>query len=106
VTAEEIALAKAAIAQSLPGQFETNQATVGALSAIFVYGLPLDYYATLPAAIEAITAADVRAVATKYLVSDKLMVVAVGDAAAIRPTLETEIGPAQLRNAEGQVLPK
>jgi hypothetical protein len=48
----------------------------------------------------------VRAVAAKYLVPDKLMVVAVGDATAIRPTLEKDIGPAQLRNADGQVLPK
>ena len=106
VTAEELALAKAAIAQSLPGQFETNQATAGALSAIFVYGLPLDYYATLPTHIDAVTVADVRAAAAKYLVPDKLMVVAVGDAAAIRPSLEKEVGPAQLRNVDGQVLPK
>ena len=106
VTPEELTLAKDAITQSLPGQFETNEFTAGALSAIFVYGLPLNYYATLPSQINAVTAKDIQSVAAKYLVADKMVVVAVGDGARIREPLEKEVAPAELRNADGQLLPK
>ena len=95
-----------AITQSLPGQFETNEFTVGALSAIFVYGLPLDYYATLPGQISAVTPKDVQTVATKYLVPEKMVVVAVGDSAKIRQPLEAEVAPAELRSPDGLLLPK
>ena len=103
---EELTLAKDAITQSLPGQFETNEFTAGALSAIFVYGLPLNYYATLPSQINAVTAKDIQSVAAKYLVPEKMVVVAVGDSARIREPLEKEVAPAELRNADGQLLPK
>jgi zinc protease len=106
VTAEELTLAKDAIAQSLPGQFETNEFTAGALSAIFVYGLPLNYYATLPGQINAVTAKDIQTVAAKYLVPDKMVVVAVGDSARIRQPLEAEVAPAELRSPDGLLLPK
>lgn len=42
----------------------------------------------LPAEIDAVTAADVRRVATKYLNPDSLIVVAVGDRARIQPEIE------------------
>jgi zinc protease len=106
VTVDELTLAKDAIIQSLPGQFETNEFTVGALSAIFVYGLPADFYSQLPARINAISAKDIQSVAAKYLVPEKMVVVAVGDAAQIRQPLEKEIAPAELRNADGHLLPK
>jgi zinc protease len=106
VTTDELTLAKDSIAQSLPGQFETNEFTAGAISAIFVYGLPMDYYATLPDQIRAVTVKDIQAVAAKYLVPEKMVVVAVGDAAKIRQPLEAEIAPAQLRDADGTLLPK
>ena len=106
VTGDELTLAKDAITQSLPGQFETNEFTVGALSAIFVYGLPLSYYATLPGQISAVTPKDVQTVATKYLVPEKMVVVAVGDSAKIRQPLEAEVAPAELRSPDGLLLPK
>ena len=106
VTADELSLAKDAITYALPGQFETNEFTVGALSAIFVYSLPLDYYSTLPGQINAVTAKDVQTVAAKYLVPEKMVVVAVGDSARIREPLEKEIAPAELRNPDGVLLPK
>ena len=65
VTPGELTMAKDAIIQSLPGQFETNEFTVGALSAIFVYGLPLDYYAQLPAKIAAVTSKEIQSVAER-----------------------------------------
>jgi zinc protease len=106
VTGDELTLAKDAITQSLPGQFETNGFTVGALSAIFVYALPVDFYATLPGRINAVTPKDVQAVAAKYLVPEKMVVVAVGDGAKIRASLETEVAPAEMRSPDGLLLPK
>src|ERR671938_655583 len=44
VTADELKTAKDAFARSLPGLFETTAQTVGTLSQLFVYNLPLDYY--------------------------------------------------------------
>jgi hypothetical protein len=35
-----------------------------------------------------------------------MVVIAVGDSSKIRQPLETELGPAQLRDAEGLVIPK
>jgi zinc protease len=106
VTPAELTLAKDAITQSLPGQFETNEFTAGALSAIFVYGLPLDYYSTLPGQVNAVTVKDVQAVAAKYLVPEKMVVVAVGDSSRIRQPLEKEVAPAELRGPDGLLLPK
>ena len=73
-------------------------------STIFTYGLPLDYFATLPDRIRAVTAQDVQAVAKKYLVPEKMVVVAVGDRAKIAPGLEAQLGPAEIRDADGLVL--
>ncbi|HKY20569.1 MAG TPA: pitrilysin family protein [Vicinamibacterales bacterium] len=106
VTTDELTLAKDAITQSLPGQFETNEFTVGALSSIFVYGLPLNYYATLPGQITAVMPKDIQTVAAKYLIPEKMVVVAVGDSEKIRKPLETEVAPAELRSLEGHLLPK
>jgi zinc protease len=54
-TATELKLAKDSLLHSLPGDFETTQASVGGLRDIFTYSLPLDYYAKLPGRFEAVT---------------------------------------------------
>ena len=68
-----------------PASSRRTSRTVGALSAIFVYGLPLNYYSTLPRQISAVTAKDIQSVAAKYLVPEKMVVVAVGDNAQDPP---------------------
>ena len=52
-----------------------------------LYGLDLRYYATLPATIAGITAAQVQDVARRHLRPDTALVVAVGDRAKIEPGL-------------------
>jgi zinc protease len=99
--AEELALAKDAITRSLPSTFETAERTVASLSSLFVYGLPLNYYSTLNDRIQAVDAAAVQAAAKKYLVPDKVLVVAVGDRAKIAAALEAQLGPAEIRDPEG-----
>ena len=56
--------------------------------ALKVYNLPADYWDTYPAKIAAITAEQVQRVARKYIVPDDLQVVAVGDAAKLKPVLD------------------
>jgi zinc protease len=103
-TADEIALAKDAIAQSLPGSFETSDRTVANLSTLFTYNLPLNYYSNLAEQISVVDAQAVQEVAKKYLVEGKFTVIAVGDRSKIGADLEKEVGaPAEIRDAEGNV---
>jgi zinc protease len=69
-----------------------------------IYGLPADYWDTYPARVMAVTAEDVRRVAQKYLNPDTLQLVAVGDAAKIRPVLE-KYGAVEVYDANGVRLP-
>ena len=101
VAAEELTLAKDAMTRSLPATFETTENTVASLSSLFVYGLPLNYYSTLGDRIQGVDAAAVQTAARKYLVPDKLVVVAVGDRAKIAAGLEAQLGPAEIRDPEG-----
>jgi len=97
VSLEELKLAKDSWALSLAGDFETTGDITGSEGGLFVYGLPLDYYRELPAQIDAVTAADVRSSATKYLNPDFLVVVAVGDRVRIEPEMEKlGLGPVQV----------
>ena len=60
VTSAELAMAKDSYARSLPGYFETTESTVASLSSLFVYGLPITYYLTLPDEIQSVTAPQVH----------------------------------------------
>ena len=94
--AEELAAAKEASIQSLPGQFETTSSIVRAMDGIFLYGRPLGYYAKLPAKYEAVTEADIARVAQQYLHPDQLVIVTAGDRAKIEPGLkDAGLGPSK-----------
>ena len=102
VTADELATAKDSIARSLPGNFETTPSATGTISELFVFSLPLDYYRALPAKIQAVTVADVKNAAAKYLKPGSMVVVAVGDKAKIEPELKKlDLGPVEERDFEG-----
>ena len=105
VTPDELTMVKDNIARSFPSDFETSARTANSLSTLFVYGLPLDYYGTLAERALAVTAADVQDVARRYLVLEKLVVVAVGDRSRIGPELEAlRSGPVELRDPEGALI--
>jgi zinc protease len=74
--------------RSLPGAFETNTGTSGAFGTIFTYGLPLDYYARLPASLRGVDVQAVDAAARRYLNPSQMIVVGVGEKEAIAPGLE------------------
>ena len=103
VTADELKLAKESITRSLPANFETTFSTAGTISSIYVFDLPLDYYSTLPTRIDAITAADVAAVAKKHLVPERMVIVAVGDKKVIEPQIQKlSLGTIVERDTDGK----
>ncbi len=105
VTPEELAMAKDSQVRSLPGLFETSANASSTFGNLYVYDLGLDYYAKLPGDLSSVTAQGVGAVAKKYLVADKLIVVAVGDRAKIEADLlKLNLGKEELRDADGNLI--
>jgi zinc protease len=102
--APELDKARNALVLSLPGQFDTNQAIGASLADSFIFGLPLDYYQSLPAQFGAVDAARVHAVARQYLQPEQMIVVAVGAQGVIAPQLaKLKLGTMQVRDTEGQL---
>jgi zinc protease len=101
-TEEELKLAKGAFAQSLAGRFESSEQTANTLGELFVYGLPLNYFAQLPASINAVSAEDVARVAKKYIHPDSAVVIGAGDRAKIEEQVKKlSIGTVEVRDYEG-----
>jgi zinc protease len=104
-TADEMAAAKEALMRSLPGRFQTTMIIANAMTEVFLYQRPLDYYAQLPSKYQAITAADVARMAKQYLHPDQLVIVAAGDRAKIEAGLkEAGLGPVEIRDIDGKVI--
>ena len=102
--AQELAGARDSQVYSLPGQFESNSGIGASLAETYVYGLPQDYWRSLPDQFRRVTAGQVQAVAKKYLDPGQMKVIAVGDRKAILPQLDTlELGEPELRDADGQL---
>ena len=94
IPAEELDKAKNYLALLMPRTFETTRGTADALAQAWVYDLPADYYTTYADRIRAVTAADVKRAADKYIVPDRLIVVIVGDRTAIEAGVKAmNLGP-------------
>jgi zinc protease len=103
VTADQLRKAKDALANSIPAAFETSLNSVNSFSNIFVYDLGLDYYTTYAQRVNAVTAAQALDVARRYVLPDRLVVIAVGDRSAIEADLrKLDLGPVEIRDAEGR----
>lgn len=74
--------------RELPGQFEMTPAVLNAMENIYDYQLSDDYYEKLPQKYEAMTQVDLDQAARKYLKSDDLTFVVIGDAKTVKPQLE------------------
>jgi zinc protease len=83
----ELAKARGALTDSLPGRFETNGATSSSFADLFAYALPLDTFRRLPAQFSAVNAAMAEPLARRYFDPAKMVVIAVGD----RRLLEAEL---------------
>lgn len=99
-TAEELALAKESWLLALPGRFETTSDVANAYADLVVHDLPLDDYEKRRARIEAVTAADVKRVATELFGSDGMTLVVVGDKAKLEPDL-AKLGAIEERDFYG-----
>jgi zinc protease len=100
---EELQKAKDALANSLPGTFETSVNTVNSFSNIFIYDLGLDYYTRYAQEVNAVTAEQALSAARRYIVPDRLVVIAVGDRRAIEAELKKlNLGEIEVRDVEGR----
>ena len=88
VTKEELERTINGNVRELPGSFETSGDVLGGLRQIVKFARPDNYYETLPATYEAMTAPAIDAAARKALSTDDLVYVVVGDAAVVKPQLD------------------
>ena len=100
--ADELTRAKDSLTYSLPGDFETGTGAAGSFSNVYIYNLGLDFYAHYAEQVNAVAADQALASARKYLVPERLIVVAVGDRAKIEPELRKLNLPVEIRDGEGR----
>jgi zinc protease len=105
MTPAELTLSKDSIARSLPGRFERGTEAAATFAELFTYDLPLDYFTALPDRINAVTVEQARAVAQKYIHSEKMIVLAVGDRAKIEEDMKKlNLGKVEMRDTDGKVV--
>ena len=97
-------MAKDSLVRSLPSDFQTSSNVTASTANIYVFDLGLDYFSKYPARLSAVTIEQAKAAAEKYLVPEKMVVVAVGDRAKIQPTLQKlNLGSPEIRSADGSI---
>jgi zinc protease len=100
---DELKAAKTSMVNSLPGAFETTLDAVSNFSNVYLYDLGLDYYTKYAEQVNAVTAEQALAMAKKYLGTERLVVIAVGDRAKIEPQLrKLNIGAVEVRDTRGK----
>jgi zinc protease len=105
ITDAELANAKEGILQYLPQLLETNDAVAGTFVTLVTVGRPLDYYATLPARLSALSRDDVARVSRTLLDPAKLPgTVVVGPKKDQVGLAELQLGPVVDRTAEARGL--
>lgn len=104
VPAAELEASKRAIAASFALSLEQPTAPLNFAIVSKRYGLPAGYWDAYPAKIMAISAADVRRVARKYLNPETMQLVAVGDGKMIKAGL-LKYGPLEVYDDEGRPVP-
>jgi zinc protease len=106
MNADEMSLAKDSNTRSLPGRFERGTDAAASFAELFTYDLPLDYYSKLPETFNAVTADQAQAVAQKYIVPEKMIVLAVGDRGKIEEEMKKlNLGKVEIRDTEGKIVP-
>jgi zinc protease len=88
VTATELAQGKHSYLGAIPGLFQSTLDTASTVAAMFILGLPLDYYRGLAGRVNPLTAEQVRQALLRHLDPNALRVVAVGDKAKIEGQLQ------------------
>ncbi len=105
LTHEEIEKIKVGDVRSMPGEYQTTGAVLGALTSIVLYGRPDDYVQTLKDRIEAQKDADVQAAAAEIIHPGALTWVVVGDLKKIEKSVrDLGIGEVRVVDADGKTL--
>ena len=105
LTHEEIDKIKVGDVRSMPGEYQTTGAVLGAMNGIVVYDRPDDYVQTLKPRIEAQTDAAVQAAAHEIIKPGALTWVIVGDLKKIeKPVRDLKLGDVKVLDAEGKVV--
>jgi zinc protease len=103
MTAEQLERAKDSRTQTLPAGFQTSQAAAASFAQLYVYDLGLDYYSHVAERVNAVTADQALAAAKKYLLPERMVIVAVGDRAKIEPELrKLNVAPVEVVTPEGK----
>jgi len=84
---DELAVARNALILSLPRQFETTSQVASKEAERVAYDLPLDWWEQFPARVARVGRDEVVRVAERYLDPAGLVLVAVGEADALRADL-------------------
>jgi zinc protease len=102
ITADELAMAKSNLTQTLPGQWETNASVGQAINEIVEFKLTPDYYSTYAGKIKALTVTNLNEAATKVVRPDNLVWVIVGDREKIEKGIrELNIGEVRIIDSDG-----
>lgn len=93
------------LVSGFPSSVQTVQALTGRIQNLIVWGLPVDFYTSYRERLAAVTADDVRKVATSRLTPDNLIVVVAGDVAKIEaPIRARNLGQVEVWDANGNKL--
>jgi zinc protease len=101
MTNDELTMARDSIIRSMPSDFQTSDDVTATTAALYVYDLGLDYFSKYRARLTSVTTDQAKAAAEKYIVPEKLVVVAVGDRSKINGALQAlKLGSVEVRNAD------
>jgi zinc protease len=100
VTEQELRETQGEIIRAFPARLATVSQMAGQLADLAAYGLPASELAAFTRKIAAVSTADLRRTAQKYLLPDRLTVVVTGDRRTLEPALR-RIAPVEIRDTEG-----
>jgi zinc protease len=103
VTDKELRDTKEEIIRAFPARFATANQVAGQMATLAVYDLPDNEWQGFVGKIAAVSAADVRKTAQKYLNPDHMRVVVVGDRTRIESSLG-KLGKVELRDFDGALV--
>jgi len=102
VTADELAMAKSNLTQTLPGLWETNTSVADSIGEIVQFKLTPDYYSTYAGKVKALSVSNLNAAALQVVKPDSLVWVIVGDREKIEKGIrELGLGEVQVIDADG-----
>jgi len=103
ITPEELKFTQTSIGQSDARRYETNGQKAAFLSRILEYNLKPTYVDEQNKILSTITPAEINQLASKYLNTDKMIILVVGDKAKVLPGLQKLGYPIVELDAEGKV---